>query len=118
MELNHFALDSPISGINSIEVELSDNVPLVFGPLRSRVRYDLSCVVLKRKPFDLIRREGPRIEADVLVARILRRMLIGITPAQLHGSVCMNSRPVEVVLQHTCGDLHSVDVNLDARGAA
>src|SRR4029077_155502 len=96
------------------KVELADHVPLICRPLRRWPGRDFCHVVLERKPLNLICGEGPRIQPDILITRILRRMLLGIAPPKLRRSASTNTRLSKVVLEHTCCDSNPIDEDLDA----
>src|SRR6185437_8317185 len=51
---HHFPANLPVIGINIVEVELGDYVPLVFRPLRWWLGNDFGHIVRERKPLDLI----------------------------------------------------------------
>src|SRR5262250_2111586 len=117
IQSGHLALDPAIGGIDILEIKLGNHVPLIFGPSRRWLGCKFRDIILEGKPFGLAHRESPRIQADVLIAGILRGMLVWIAPAQLHGSVGANACPAQVVLENLGSDRHAIDVDLDARGA-
>src|SRR5579864_1825132 len=97
-----------------IEVELAHHVPLVRGPLRTGMRRDLRSIVFERKAGDFIGSKGTCVEADVLIAGILRRMLFRVAPPKLHGSLSANRRSVEVIADDTSCDRFPIDEDLDS----